>query len=165
MDISTLVPQSNQPQSTFGDAYIRFQLEPNTPAALSMAHTQEVVVIPTGRITPMPNMPPCMLGLLNWRSRVFWVIDLAGMLKLQPINTNVQQYNMAIVRVGQVPLGLVVQEVKGVMRFTSDRIQSPLGFVSAGLAPYLHGCVLQQKDVLLVLNAEAIVHSPIFQGN
>ncbi len=165
MDISTLAPRLNQPQHTFGDAYIRFQLEPKTPAVMSMAHTQEVVVIPIGRITPMPNMPSCMLGLLNWRSRVFWVIDLAAMLKLQPLNTNVQHYNMAIIRVGQVPLGLVVQEVKGVMRLTADCIQSPLGFVSTSLAPYLHGCVLQQKDILLVLNAEAIVHSPLFHGN
>lgn len=165
MDISTLAPRLNQPQKPQGDAYIRFQLEPKVPAVLSMAHTQEVVVIPTGRITPMPNMPPCMLGLLNWRSRVFWVIDLAAMLKLKPLNTNIQQYNMAIIRVGQVPLGLVVQEVKGVVRFTADCIQSPLGFVSPSLAPYLHGCVLQQKDVMLVLNAEAIVHSPIFQSN
>jgi twitching motility protein PilI len=140
-------------------------MEQETAAILSIEYAQEVLIVPVGRITPMPNMPNCVLGLLNRRNRVLWVIDLGQMLNLQPLNTNAQQYNIAIIQVEQVPLGLVVQEVKGVTRFTPGCIQSPQGIVTSGIMPYLHGCILQQKEILLVLNAEAIVSSPILHNN
>lgn len=161
MNTSILAPQLNQPHSTLGELYLRFELEQQTPAILSIEYAQEVLIVPVGRVTPMPNMPKCVLGLLNRRNRVLWVVDLAQMLKLQPLDTNVQHYNMAIIRVGQAPLALVVPEVKGVTRFTPDCIQSPQGVVTTVLMPYLHGCILQQKEILLVLNAEAIVKSHI----
>ncbi len=165
MDTPILPPQQNQVDKTLGDTYLRFQLDQQTPAILSMEHVQEVLIVPVERITPMPNMPECVLGLLNRRNRVLWVIDLAQMLKLQPLNTNAQQYHMAIIRVGQVPLGLVVQEIKGVTRITPDCIQSPRGIVTSSLTPYVHGCILQHKEILLVLNAEPIVHSPILHSD
>ncbi len=164
MDNSILVPQINQVDKTLGDNYLRFNLEQQTPAILSMKHAQEVLIVPVGRITPMPNMTECVLGLLNWRNRVLWVIDLAQMLKLQPLDTTAQQYHMAIIRVGEVPLGLVVQEVKGVTQFTPDCIQSSIGLVTSSLMPYLHGCIQHQQEILLVLNAEAIVQSPILHS-
>ena len=161
MDTPIPTPHLSQADSTLGDAYLRFQLEQQTPAILSMEYAQEVLIVPVRRITPMPNMPECVLGLLNWRNQVLWAIDLALMLKLQPLMTTAQQYHMVIIRVGQVPLGLVVQEVKGVTRFTTDSIQSPIEVVTSGLIPYLYGCILQKQEILLVLNAEAIIHSPI----
>ena len=165
MNTPILALQLNKVDRTVGDTYLKFQLDQQTPAILSMEHAQEVVIVPVGRITPMPNMPKCVLGLLNRRNRVLWVIDLAQMLKLQPLDTNIQQYHTAIIKVGQIPLGLVVQEVKGVTRFTPDCIQLPQGLVtSGGLAPYLHGYILHQQEILLVLNAEAIMHSPILHS-
>ena len=165
MNTSILSPQLNQPHSTLGELYLKFELDQQTPAILSIEYAQEVLIVPVGRVTAMPNMPKCVLGLLNRRNRVLWVIDLAQMLKLQPLDTSVQHYNMAIIRVGQEPLGLVVPEVKGVTRFTPDCIQSPQGVVTTVLMPYLHGCILQQKEILLVLNAEAIVKSGIIHQN
>ena len=164
MDTPILASDVNQVDSPVGDTYIRLQLEQQT-AILSMDHTQEVLIVPAARINPVPNMPSCVLGLLNRRNRVLWVIDLAQMLKLEPLDTSAQQYHMAIIRVGQVPLALVVQEVKGVTRFTSDFIQSPMGLVRADLTPYLHGCISHDQEIMLVLNAEAIVHSPILHSD
>lgn len=149
----------NQAETKIGDNYLRLDLDRQTPAILSMEYVQEVLIVLVGRITPMPNMAEYILGLFNWRNRVLWAIDLAQMLKLQPLDPTAQQYHMAIVRVGEVPLGLIVQEIKGVTQFTPDCIQSPTGFISSGLMAYLHGCV-QQQDTLLVLNVEAIFNSP-----
>ena len=165
MNTTALPTQLSRIQRNAGDAYLRLQLNHQTPAVVAMEHTQEVLVVPAGRITPMPNMPACVLGLLNQRSRVLWVVDLPQMLDLQAFDRDVQQYNIAIVRVGSIPLGLVVQEVKGVMRLTAASLQSPIGTVAPGLIPYLRGCILQQTEVLLVLDAEAIVHSPVLHSN
>ncbi|MGQ4650713.1 chemotaxis protein CheW [Lyngbya aestuarii] len=160
-----LLPNKAQEQKNLGDAYLKFQFGQQTPAVLSMSQAQEVVVLPPERLTPMPNMPSFVMGLLNRRSRVLWVIDLARMLGLPPVETTVQQYNIVTIRDHSASLGLIVQTVEGVLRLTPECIQSPLGQVSSGLVPYLRGCILQEKEILLALDAEAIIQSPLFRGN
>lgn len=146
-----------QAKKNLGDTYLKFQFGQQTSAALLMNRAQEVVVLPVERLTPMPTMPPHVMGLVNRRSRVLWVIDLAKMLGLPGIEINVQHYNVIIISNGPATFGLIVQAVEGVIRLTPDIIQSPLGQVSPGLVSYLRGCVLQEQEILLVLDAEAIM--------
>jgi positive phototaxis protein PixI len=110
-------------------------------------------------------MPVGVLGLINRRSRIFWLIDLAQLLGLQPLTPNLQQYNVALVRVGPAALGLAVQEVKGVARFPREAIQSLQGPTSSNLASYLQGMILQPAEVLLVLDGEAIARSPLLNND
>lgn len=156
MNTQILTPQLNQ---VVGDIYVKVQLDKNTSAILSMDYVQEVLIVPISRISPMPNMPHCILGLLNRRNRVLWVIDLAQVLNLS-LDTNAQQYHIVIIQVNQVSLALVVQEVKGVIRFTPDCIQSSIERACSDITDYIHGCVVQAQETLMVLNAEAIAHSP-----
>lgn len=168
MSISALVHPSKQSQRASGDAYLRFELCPHTPAVLFMRHVQEAMVLPARRLTPMPNMPACMLGLTNRRSRVIWVVDLAQMLGLAMLDANIQQYNLVMIQVGAVALGLAVQHIEGITWIDPDRIQSPIGQVMPSLVPYLRGCAVQQReekqDILLVLDAEAIAQSSILRN-
>lgn len=159
MNSQIITPQFNQ---VLGDIYVKVQLDKYTSAVLSMDYVQEVLIVPINRISPMPNMSHCILGLLNRRNRVLWVIDLAQVLNLS-LDTNSQQYHIVIIQVSQVSLALVVQEVKGVIRFTPDCIQSS---IEPGLeqTPYIHGWVVQAQETLMVLNAEAIAHSPSLQN-
>lgn len=152
-----LIPNKPLQGKNQGDTYLKFQFGKQTPAVLSMSQAQEVIVLPPSRLTPMPNMPAYVLGLLNRRSRVLWVIDLQGMLGLPAVPTNVQQYNIVIIRTGSASLGLIVQSVEGVIRLTPDHIQPPHGHVSSELVPYLRGCSLQEREILLILDAEAIM--------
>ncbi|MBD2101692.1 chemotaxis protein CheW [Leptolyngbya sp. FACHB-261] len=159
MHKSTLLPALNRSQRALGESYLKFQLAPNTPAVLRMEQVQEALVIPVQRLTPMPNMPPCVLGLLNRRSRVLWAVDLAQLLQLPPLETY-QRYSVVIVHAGQTPLGLLVQEVKGVARFSTDCIQ-PLRSATAHLEMYSRGYISQPTEEILVLDAEPIIHSPL----
>ena len=86
-----------------------------------------------------------------------WVIDLARMLGLPGIEINVQHYNVIIISNGPATFGLIVQAVEGIVRLTPETIQSPLNQVSPGLVNYLQGCVLQEQEILLVIDAEAII--------
>lgn len=166
MSISALALRTNPTHDpkNLGDTYLKFQFGQRTPAVLPMNRASEVVVIPAGRITPMPNMPDHIMGLINRRSRVLWVVDLAPMLGLPPTDTNVQQYNVVFIRSGSTALGLIVQAVESVVRLVPESIQSPLGQVSPSLVPYLRGCVLQDQEILLVLDAEAIMRSPLLHN-
>jgi positive phototaxis protein PixI len=161
-----LPPRSPKPS---GEAYLKFQLGRQTPAVFSMRHVQEAMVLPTRRLTPMPNMPSPILGLTNRRSRISWVVDLPQLLGLPPLDTNAQQHTLILVQVGAVSISFAVQQVEGITRLPTDAIQSPRGQVTSALVPYLRGCILQQQDtkpeILLVLDAEAIAQSPLLQGN
>ena len=165
MSTPILKSEMNQVNQSLEDGYLKFYLQPQTPAVLAMDQVQEVLVVTPRRITPMPNMPEYVLGLLNRRNRVLWVIDLAKMFNFQHFYQNHQQYNLVIIKAGQFPLGLLVQEIKGVRRYKSSLIQAATGVVTPLLIPYLNGCIFQQEEVALVLNAEAIVHSRLLSSN
>lgn len=156
MNTQIVTPKLDQ---VVGDIYVKIQLDKYTSAILSMDYVQEVLIVPISRISPMPNMPHCILGLLNRRNRVLWVIDLAQVLNLS-LDTNAQQYHIVIILVNQVSLALVVQEVKGVIRLTPDCIQSSIEQACSDITDYIYGWVVQAQETLMVLNAEAIAHSP-----
>jgi positive phototaxis protein PixI len=152
-------------QKAVGDPFLKVQLTAQQLAVLPMAQAQEAIAIPSSRVTPMPNMPACVLGLLNHKSRVIWVVNLPQMLGLESRSLNVQRYNIAIIRSGKTPLGLVVPEIRGVIRLDPDAVQSIEGEVLPGQVPYLRGCLPQEQEMLWVLDADAIVQAPIFVGN
>lgn len=160
-NLSLLSPISRS-QKNMGLPYLSLRLDDQNLALIEMPYTQEVLVVAAERITAIPNLAASVLGLLNQRNRVLWVIDLPQLLGLNPIALDTQQYNLAIIQVGQFPLGLAVAGIEGVMRFNQDAIQSPIGAVQSELTPYLQGCILTEKQVLLVLDASAIVHCPNF---
>lgn len=160
----TRLTKPNTNKKNLGDAYLKFQFGQQTSAVLPMSQAQEVFVLPVGHLTPMPNMPPYVMGLLNRRSKVLWILDLAKMLGLPEIETNIQHYNSVILNIGSISLGVIVEVVEGVIRLTPDNIQPPIGQVASGLLPYLGGCVLLEKEILLVLDAETIIRSPLLHN-
>ncbi len=147
------------------DSYLKFQLNQQTGAVLSISHTQEAIVIPVTSVTAIPNMPPCILGLMNWRSHIIWVVDLPKMFNLESLDYRLRQYNIIVIQIKSMILGVVVQEIQGTTKFTVDDIRSPVGQVASSLVPYLCGCIVQQEEILLVLDAVHILQSEILRIN
>jgi positive phototaxis protein PixI len=166
MNLSALTLPARSKSS--GEAYLKFQLGRQTPAVFSMRHVQEALILPTRRLTPMPNMPAPILGLTNRRSRISWVVDLPQLLGLSALDANTQQHTLILVQVGAISISFAVQQVEGITRLQTEEIQSPRGQVTSALVPYLRGCILQQQEqkqeVLLVLDPEAIAQSALLQG-
>lgn len=165
MDNLTSVLESNQLQLPLGDAYLRLQLELKVLSVALLEHIQEVLVLPGEQITLMPSMPDYVLGLMNRRSKVIWVVDLPQMLGLNPLGKDIQQYHIAIVSLENMLLGLAVQQVQGVVRLTVNDIQPSLNDATPNLIPYLRGAVVRQSENLLVLDLKAIMIAPISHHN
>ncbi|HEY9736164.1 MAG TPA: chemotaxis protein CheW [Trichocoleus sp.] len=142
-----------------GYTHLKFHLGVQTPVVMATRHIQEAITVPAHRVSPLPNMSPCMLGLINRRSRVLWVADMALLLGLPASYLNSQQYNLILLQVGAVSLALRVHEIDGILSITPEMIQPPPAHIPASLVPYLQGCILQSSEVMLALNAEAIVQS------
>jgi len=148
-----------------GLPYLRIQIDRDTPAVIPMEYAREVLVVPSKRLTPIPNMPDCVLGLLNQRSRVFWIVNLAQILELSSSEKYTQNHHIAIVQVNNIALGLRVNQVKGTVRLESDGIQSPNNKVPSHLIPYVKGCIALKNEILLILELQAIIDSPILHKN
>ncbi len=144
-----------------GDAYLRLILSDRHTALVPMVDVQQVMVVPPTQLTVMPNMPALVMGLLNYRNRVVWVIDLGQLLGLEPLSCDCPYYTVALLRLPEKWLGIAISDVRGILRLGAGSLQSPVGTVSAALVPYLKGCCLVESEMLLVLDATAIATAPL----
>ena len=158
INVSTLALHSRSSRKVTGEPYLRFQVTAGMVAVLSMRQVQEVRILPAHRLTPMPNMPAPVLGLMNHRSRVRWVLDIAQLLGLAPLESNQQQYELLLLQMNTIALGLAVQRIESTTWFPASTMQPLPEEIPPALVPYLQGCVVQEQSVLWVLNPEAIVH-------
>jgi twitching motility protein PilI len=117
---SSNITRTTQTQNNLGYGYLKFQLHQQTSDVIPINDIQEVLLAPIESVALMLNMTACILRLMNWRSRIVWVIDLPRMLNIEDFNNRLRQYNVIIVRKETVLLGLVVPARKGTTRFSAD---------------------------------------------
>jgi twitching motility protein PilI len=146
----------------YAHSHLKFRLGSYT-ALLSTNQVLEAVTLPAASLTPMPNMPPAMLGLINHRSQVIWVTDLALLLGIPVAHPHAQQYNLVLLQVDHVLVGLRVHEISGILSLPPAQIFPVLPHIASGLVPFLRGCFFEGSEVLLVLNGEAILKAPALQ--
>ncbi|KAM3099016.1 chemotaxis protein CheW [Phormidesmis sp. 146-35] len=159
--LSALTVAAQNPQKVLGEAYLKFELTPDTPAIVSMKSIQEVLALPAQRLSAMPKMPACILGLLNRRSHVLWAVDLAKLLGIGRLDSRAQQYDLILVRSGAQAIALAVHRVEGMIWLPPDEIQPPPSHAATHLVGYLRGCVLQEQQLFLALDTEAILQSSV----
>ena len=84
-------------------------------------------------------------------------------LNLESTHYRSRQFSIIVIKVESILLGLVVHNIKGNTKFMPDDIVSPIGQVATSLVPYLRGCVVQAQEILLVLDARAIMQSSLLR--
>jgi positive phototaxis protein PixI len=159
MSVSTL--PNKRSTRTSGDMFLRLKLDEQTYAVVPMLQTQEAIVLPAGRISVIPNLPSPILGLFNRRSSLLWLVDLPEILGLEPLDRHAHSYDIALLNVANVPLAVAVRSIQGVTRFAHEQIESPIGSFNPAFTPYLRGWVLQEKELVLVLEPEAIINAQV----
>ncbi len=170
--LQQLLPELFNPQQPTGDLYLKFQLGPQIQAAISLQRVVETLLLPTESMTPIPNMPSAVLGLMSSKGKVFWAVDLAHLLELSGERMRSRRYEMIVVQTlpanslgspnlgSETPLlGLSVQQIRGTLRLTADALESPVGECAPELLPYLQGRVWEEGQELMVLSVEALSHA------
>jgi positive phototaxis protein PixI len=161
MNVSDILQLSAPEKKKLGTPHLKVWLDQEMPAAIAMNDAHAAMAIEPSRISPMPNMPSHVVGMLAHRSRVIWTIDLAKMLNLTPVNLRQPKLNVILLEVDRQMLACLVPRVDSVMRFMPEEVISPLGNFSAELVPYLQGWLPYSRDILLVLSARALVTAPL----
>ncbi|MEN9207222.1 MAG: chemotaxis protein CheW [Gloeomargarita sp. GMQP_bins_120] len=109
-----------------GELHLRFVLTSGEEFALPAMGVQEVVGISPDRISPVPNVPPVVLGVYNWRGQVIWVGDLSQFLGLPPLNPNRPELSVIVIADGGVTCGLAVERVIGAEFLDVQLLRPPL---------------------------------------
>ncbi len=151
-------------QETELDTCLKFVIDPQTIGLLESEFTQEVLTIKATHISPVPDKPSCILGILSRRRRVYWAVDLAMLLGLQPLDQNIALYQVILASVQELSLALIVPKILGVVHIPSDRLEQNINFVPATLRPYLKGYISEKEESSYLLRAESIVQSAILHS-
>ncbi|MGI0491248.1 chemotaxis protein CheW [Alkalinema pantanalense CENA528] len=163
MNRSTLAaPAPRGALTTLETGYLRVTLPNQIQAVVPMSAVQEVLALPIHRITAIPNMPVPVLGLMNRRSQILWLVDLANLLGVGSLELNRQTQPIVVLKQGNTLVGFAVTEVEGMIALNPETFHVPT-HTPPSLLPYLQGCTVQNTDIVLVLNPEAILQAPVLQ--
>ena len=126
--------------------------------AVSAASVTEIVALQP--ITPLPTMPPCVLGLMNLRGTVIPIVDLGEKLGLGL--TSIGPRTCAVVvstRVENVPtpIGVIADEVLDVVNLGTGDIAPPPAFGNPVDVAYLSGVTRLQGHYVLLLDLTRIL--------
>jgi positive phototaxis protein PixI len=156
-NVLEIIQQGVEEQKKLGAAYLRLQIAPNANAAVAMQAARAALVVNVDRLTPLPNMPNYVIGLLAHRSRVLWALDLAKILGYPPVDLRRSKVNIVLLEIDRQVVAFAVPEISGVLRFMPEEIISPLANFSSELVPYLQGWLPYEGETLLILSARALV--------
>lgn len=149
--------------------YFHVQLQQSMRVVLPLDNTAEVTALRAREICPIPGVPPTVLGVVNQRGRLLWVVELSDLLGLAPSSRRLQSQDKALTLVvitdssafsntGQESrqLGCVVSALKGIVSLDSAKFKPVSARLSPNLASFLSGLAEIEQSPVAVLNTDAV---------
>ena len=107
--------------------------------------------------SPLPKAPEFLEGIVPYEGGAVPVIDLRKRFELEaPIR---EETRLMIVNLGDQRVGVLVDEVREVMRVDSTTISAPGPVVSGLAAAYIAGIVTRPERTIIILNARKLLSS------
>jgi twitching motility protein PilI len=164
----TIELREEQAQAIAGLPHLSLEIGRDISVALQLKFVRETLVLSSDRFTQMPNVHPCLMGLIEHRSNVFWVLDLPQLLGFTGIDSSAIETHIAVLQIGSAFLGLGIYRIGRVIRFAETEIvspqDSPMTKIPAEIVPFLRGWLSQSDGTnqnLYVLDAEAIASADL----
>ncbi len=149
------------------EKFLSFNLGVKNTAIIPLQHVTEILPVPLNEVCCVPQMPPCVFGIYNWRGEMLWLIDLEEMLGYLPYSygSSFVSKMMAIIleKEGK-SLGLLVRQIMDIEEFNLKQMKPPSPeLVSQEVAPFLQGYFINSSEEMIVnLDASAILQSPLW---
>jgi purine-binding chemotaxis protein CheW len=142
--------QRNDVAAKKGAQYLTFQLG-NEEYAIDILGVQEIKGFST--LTPIPNSPPHLKGVINLRGTVVPVVGLRERFGMDPV-----QYDrftvIVIVSVGTKSVGIVVDAVTDVLTLDSGQIDPPPDMGASVDTSFITGMAKTAERLVVVLDVE-----------
>ncbi|MDH7503099.1 MAG: chemotaxis protein CheW [Verrucomicrobiota bacterium] len=137
------------------EPFILFEIA-GTAYAVRSCDVQETEMVE--HITPVPNAPPYVEGVVFLRGKVIPVINLRLRFGMERMPFNMQT-RLVVVRHKDRTIGLIVDTCRRFTRIPTERIQPPPDVISESTKHYLQGFVMLDEKPVLVLDIGAVVNT------
>ena len=137
--------------------YVLFTLA-GSRYAVSVPHVLEISRVPP--VTPVPNVPTWVRGIVNVRGEILSVIDVRIFLGCE--ETHQREENRMLVvktRGDEIMTSLVVDQVMGVVPLSATRLDTSTAPTPGKAAPYLGGVYEHGNQVVTVFDLERFLLS------
>lgn len=115
-------------------------------------------IIRSTNVTPVPNSPSFVEGVINLRGDIIPVVDLRKRLNLFDADQSMEKNWILILRIGERIAGFIVDDVTEVLKVPEDAIDPPPAIVIAGLEnQYIKGVCEIEGELLVILNFESVL--------
>jgi purine-binding chemotaxis protein CheW len=141
-DIDTKESFNNfQPlQTPEGDLYLRFFAESGDEFALPAMGIREVLSLAPNQITPVPNVSPLLMGVVNFRGQVIWVSDVGQFLgSTRLLSAERTEISIIVIESQDLMVGLAVEQVRGMEWLSLDTLVPPSSSTIDSVSPFLKG--------------------------
>ncbi len=119
---------------------------------MEIHHVTELIqVLP---ITPMPNLPADIRGVISLRGKIIPVMDVRIRFGKTAVESN-DKTCIIIMEIGEQPLGLLVDRVEEVVSIPEEKIVPPPEMV-AGSGRYVQGIGKSGDHVVLILDCSKL---------
>lgn len=141
--------------ATDGSQYLTFSLG-EEEYGVEILKVQEIKGY--SAITPIPNTPPYIKGVMNLRGAIIPVVDLRG--KLGMAETTYNQFTVIIVvTVGTKIMGLIVDAVSDVLNIPKSDVQATPDFGSQVDVRFINGMAKAGEKLIVLLDIDKILGS------
>ena len=115
-------------------------------------------IIRSTDVTPVPNSPSFVEGVINLRGDIIPVIDLRKRLSLFKAATSIEKNWVLILSIGNRVVGFIVDNVSEVLKIAEEDIDPPPNIVIAGLEnQYIRGVCEIDNKLLIILDFDSIL--------
>ncbi len=104
-------------------------------------------------LTPVPQAPECVRGVINLRGEVVTVVDLRTILGLERIEITPKNRNVIVNSKGE-QIGLLVDRIGDVVNASTDQIEPPPANLSGVDGRFFRGVYKLDGELLVILDIE-----------
>lgn len=122
--------------------------------AVPIEEIREIIQI--GQITPIPDSPDFVKGIINVRGDIIPTIDLKVSFDL-PFKEGLQSKHIMITRKEPNIFGLIVDEVSEVLRLPQTEIKPPPKLLTTIHEEYVSGVITVEKQLILLLDLTKVL--------
>ena len=135
------------------EAFIAFELAGTTYAVPSSV-VQQVEMIE--QITPVPNAPPAVEGVVYSRGQVIPAVSLRTRFGFEKIPVGLRT-RLIVVNIGDRTVGLIVDTAREFISIAPNSIQAPNDAIAGTSGRYLKGIATLGDRMILILDLEGVI--------
>lgn len=131
-----------------------FNLE-NEKYSVKISQVQEIIRLQD--ITPIPQSPPFVEGVINLRGKIVTVIDLAKKFGLGE-TAKTKAARIIVVEEASNVVGMMVDEVSQVVRVNDDQIEPASAIAASVGTEYIKGVCKLGEDLVIFLDLSKVLN-------